>query len=143
MDVNVFQIPCKTWSVRYSEEHGWGCVTGDGPMWFKQRGVYIPLLPLLEFEHNEVRNLVDSGVRESGLVSDAAEEFPYSELIAYALSWETDSWPGDAIRWLENGFPLNQDIAATLRHFAEDRWRGQRLRHSAEALLKRWSREDV
>ncbi|HJV73051.1 MAG TPA: hypothetical protein VJ654_02415 [Noviherbaspirillum sp.] len=143
MDVDVFQIPRKTWSVRYSQEHGWGCITGDGPLWFKKRGIYMPLLPLLEFEHDEVRDMVENGVMQSGLAPAAAKEFPYSELITYALSWETDYWPGDAIKWLERGFPLNQETATALRHLVEDGRRGQRLRHSARALLKRWSREDV
>jgi hypothetical protein len=143
MDVDVFQIPGKNWWVRYSEDHGWGCITGDGPLWFKERGIFMPLLPLLEMEQNVVRALVSHGVKAANVPPAAEEDFPYRELITYALNWETDGWPGDAIKWLEGGFPLNRDIANALEELSHDGRRGQSLRHSARAMVKRWSREDV
>ena len=136
MGIDVFQIPGKTWWVRYSEEHGWGCTTGDGPLWFKEPGNLMPLLPLLELESNVVHELVSSGARNAGLPPAAEEDFPYSELIIYALNWETDYWPGEAIKWLEGGFSLNRDIAKVLVGLSHDQLKEQRLRHRARALSK-------
>lgn len=47
MGIDVLQIPGKTWWVRYSEEHGWGCTAGDGPLWFKEQGNFMRSTPLL------------------------------------------------------------------------------------------------
>jgi len=103
----------------------------------------MPLLPLLELESNVVHELVSNGVRTAGLPPAAGEDFPYSELITYALNWETDYWPGEAIKWLEGGFPLNRNIAKALEELSHEQRKGQCLRHRARVLSKHWSRENV
>ena len=143
MDVDVFQIPGKTWWVRYSDVHGWGCQTNDGPLWFKERGIYMPLLPLLELDLVQARGLVEASVEARRLSRSVADGFPYMELIVYALAWETDGWPKNAIEWLEEGFPVNREIACVLERLSLDARRGQRLRHSARVLAKRWNKGNV
>lgn len=143
MDTDVFQIPGKTWWVRYSDAHGWGCPTGDGPLWFQERAIYMPLLPLLELSYMNARELVDVGAKAAHLSQAVADDFPFKELVAYALAWETDYWPDNAIKWLEQGFPMNWEIAEGLKRLSNNPRSGQRLRHSASALARRWGREDV
>jgi len=141
--MDIFQIPGKTWWVRYSAVHGWGCSTGDGPLWFEERRIFMPLLPLLELGQHEAHQLVKEGVKRSQLPPAIAATFPLENLIVYALEWEVDSWPGEAIKWLESGFPLNRDIANALRRLSDDGRRGQRIRHRARALAKTWSEQVV
>jgi hypothetical protein len=103
----------------------------------------MPLLPLLENEYEATRRLVADGVDNAGLPSEALDAFPFAALVGYALEWETDSWPSDAIRWLERGFPINQDIANALGRLKDDARRSQSVRHKAAALAKKWAKRDV
>lgn len=103
----------------------------------------MPLLPLLELNLVQARGLVEASVNARRLPRSVANDFPYVELITYALAWETDGWPENAIEWLEEGFPVNREIACVLERLSLNARRGQRLRHSARALAKRWNKGDV
>lgn len=143
MPKEIFQIPGKTWWVKYSDEHGWGCETGNGPLWFAEKRNFMPLLPLLESEVNLAKELVVNGVRRAELPSTVADNFPFEDLIIYALGWETEYWPKDAIEWLESGYPLNSEIVKWLRTVSEKRHYHQRTRHRAIALARKWEGRDV
>lgn len=137
MEVDVFTIPGKTWPVRYAEDHGWGCAAGDGPLWFSERKIYMPLLPLLEHPFDIVKGIIQSGARNVGLPPAAVESFPFEDLVVYALAWESDGWPKNAINWLKGDFPVTDKISVKLEEVARDTRRGQQLRHAAKALSKR------
>jgi hypothetical protein len=143
MTKDVFRIPEKTWWVKFSPEHGWGCDTGSGPLWFQGRGNFMPLLPLLELKFEAAKRMVDEGVQGADLSLRVADAFPYEDVIVYALDWETESWPTDAIVWLEEGFPMNGRIVTLLRKISEKRHFHQRTRHQAIALVRQLERENV
>jgi hypothetical protein len=58
----------------------------------------MPLLPLLELSYMNARELVDVGATAAHLPQAVADDFPFKELVAYALAWETDYWPDNAIK---------------------------------------------
>jgi hypothetical protein len=140
---DVFRIPGKTWWVKFSSDHGWGCDTGDGPLWFQERGNFMPLLPLLEIDFEKAKRVVEDGANEVGLPSEARAAFPFEDIIVFALEWETDYWPTSAVDWVERGFPMSDRIAKSLTNLSEKRNFQQRTRHRAIALVKSWGRKGV
>ena len=139
MTENVFQLPGKQWWFQYSPQHGWGCETGDGPLWFKERNIFVPLLPLLEQPFESARKLV----KNSGVGSEAIASFPFEEALICALNCETDSWAPQALDWLEADFPLTKALISALRVIPEKKNFSQQVRHRAFALVKRWEKQNA
>lgn len=143
MTKDVFRIPGKTWWVKFSPEHGWGCDSGDGSLWFQQQGNFMPLLPLLEIDFENAKNVVNAGAREAALPSEILAAFPFEDIVLFALNWETDYWPTTAVAWLEKGFPVSDRIAKSLVELCGKRHFLQRTRHRAMALARSRERKDV
>ncbi|WP_367351805.1 hypothetical protein [Achromobacter animicus] len=57
-----------------------------------------------------------------------------------APHWFSDHWPSLAIAWLEEGFPIDAEIADLLEAASNDKARSQQVRHKAFALLVAWRR---
>ncbi len=85
------------------------------------------LLPLLERQHREIT---------AAAVAAEAPSAPWDDLLVLALGWSTEYWPGRALAWLEDGYPLGgvRDAVTVLR---DDASRSQPLRHRALRLCKR------
>jgi hypothetical protein len=83
------------------------------------------LLPLLERSYRQIADL-------------QAADCPgplWSDLLGFALTWPTGYWPGLALTWIEDGYPLApvQDAVAAVR---DDPRRPQPLRHRALRLCR-------
>lgn len=53
------------------------------------------------------------------------------------LCWPTEYWVELALRWIEQGAPVDADVAAALETLSEKQF-SQRTRHLAKAALKGW-----
>lgn len=62
-------------------------------------------------------------------------------VVMAGLQWETDYWTNLALGWIEQGFPVDEEIARALALVASQRHRAQALRHRAIRLARRWSGE--
>lgn len=58
-----------------------------------------------------------------------------------AANWPSDYWPSLAIKSLEDGFPIDEEIAVLLEAASCNRSWSQRVRHRALAALVSWKRE--
>jgi len=65
---------------------------------------------------------------------------PAREILLGALNWPTGYWPALAVGWLEQGAPVDSDIAARLEAIGRGRQYEQRTRHRSLALLKGWAK---
>ncbi len=130
--MDVLRIPEKTWFIQFERSRGWGCATQDGPLWFTERGNFIPLLPLLEQPWPEAAALVLSASR----AKQVEAEFPFEQIIQVALAWPTEGWPGLALTWFTQGFPVSVAARQKLVGLANNKAMSQRLRHQALALSK-------
>jgi len=63
------------------------------------------------------------------------KEAPARDVVLMGLRWETPFWPGLAVGWLEQGLPVDTEIAACLQSVVERAKWPQKLRHRAQALL--------
>lgn len=76
-------------------------------------------------------------------------ERPFSEFRAGSVSaktvllaglcWPTEYWVELALRWIEQGAPVDADVAAALETLPEKQF-SQRTRHRAKAALKGWKK---
>jgi hypothetical protein len=85
------------------------------------------LLPLLERRCEQVRTEVADQVPDG---------FPapfWDELLEFALKWPTDYWPGLALAWVEDGYPVDR-VRDAVAAIAVDQGRPQPLRHRALRL---------
>lgn len=54
--------------------------------------------------------------------------------------WSAPYWNDLAIGWIEQGLPVDAEIADCLQRIVEKPKWPQRLRHRAQALLRTWRR---
>lgn len=144
MEIDVFRMPGKQYSVTYAKDPGWGCRTASGKLWFQQVGNLTPLLPLLELPFSEAYEIVRSGVECANLEEKALETFPFEGIVACAITWETEGWLMGVMDWLEQGYPLTERLASLLRAIPNNKKKySQQVRHRAFSLVKKWERENV
>jgi hypothetical protein len=68
----------------------------------------------------------------------AAEATPTEVLLA-GLTWPTEHWAPLAVSWVEQGAPVNEEIADKLEMLSQKPF-SQGLRHRSFALAARWRR---
>jgi hypothetical protein len=56
------------------------------------------------------------------------------------LKWPSSYWVELAVNWIEQGAPVDQEIAATLDVVSETKNFPQALRHKAFAIARRWEK---
>jgi hypothetical protein len=69
---------------------------------------------------------------------DATLALPEDVLLA-GLTWPTEHWADLALSWIEEGAPVNDEIARALETISEKPF-SQRVRHRSFALAVRWRR---
>lgn len=89
----------------------------------------------------DIRPLLPS--LESSYESFIAGPEEAHKLLLGALLFTTDYWAGLAMHWLENGAPINEEIAQALVEFGHTRANSQKLRHQALELAKKWHRKNA
>ena len=78
------------------------------------------------------------------LLESPLEDAPSTELVRGAvdagLRWPTPYWPELAVKWLEQGAPMDADLVILLDTVAETSQFPQQLRHRAFALARRFEK---
>ena len=63
------------------------------------------------------------------------------EVLVAGLTWEMPYWPELAVRWIEEGAPIDEEISKLLDSISEVKHFPQSLRHRAFAIARRFSRK--
>lgn len=84
------------------------------------------LLPLLEHPHRQLATAV---------AAQTPSAPPWDDLLAFALGWPTEYWPGLALVWLEDGYPL-AGVRNAVTVLRDDTGRSQALQHRALRLCQ-------
>src|SRR5688572_12941196 len=71
---------------------------------------YVALLPLLELRRGEVADGLRQAFSDSGLSAADFERVSLRDLVVFALRSESDYWAGLAVRWISDGFPIDETI---------------------------------
>jgi hypothetical protein len=90
----------------------------------------VSLLPVLEYPWSEA---ISQQIYSVGFQPD--------KIIALALSEGSDYWFGLAVRWVEAGYPISEQLATTLEEFGRGKMGSQRDRHVALKRAAEWKRE--
>ncbi len=85
------------------------------------------LLPLLE------RPCAQVSAEVTDQVPGAFPGRMWDELLGHALGWPTDYWPGLALAWVEDGYPVER-VQGAVAAFGADRRRAQPVRARVAAL---------
>lgn len=98
---------------------------------------YVCVLPLLEkpFEIAalDLPNIASTLGKRYTLPADLALQ----PLVITALASHSEYWSDLALKWLEDGFPIDVTLATLLAHCTEDKTMSQSRRHRARRLLGR------
>jgi hypothetical protein len=66
--------------------------------------------------------------------------FAPKQVVLAALTWPTDGWMRIALEWIEQGIPLDEELANALESVSKNKHNAQAIRHKAFAISKRWRR---
>ena len=70
-------------------------------------------------------------------------QFTPRQVILAAIEWPNENWLEEALLWIEQGVPLDEEIAKALESVSTRKTHSQHLRHKAFALAKRWRRKNT
>jgi hypothetical protein len=68
---------------------------------------------------------------------------PAQDVILAALRWPTHSWADQAISWLNEGAPMDEEIAEALEALTEKKKYPQQLRHKAAEIARKWRHDST
>lgn len=66
---------------------------------------------------------------------------PARDIVITALKWPTEYWPELALAWLDEGFPVDEEIAALLLAASRQKAFSQHFRQRAFAIAMRWTKQ--
>ncbi|NWD45373.1 hypothetical protein [Pseudomonas yamanorum] len=98
---------------------------------------YVWLLPLLEKPLETAALDFPDAVRALGEKHTLPADIALQPLVITALTSHPEYWPGLALKWLEDGFPMDVELTAVLAHCVEDKTLSQSDRHRARRLVGR------
>jgi hypothetical protein len=98
---------------------------------------YVPLLPLLELPHRDVAQCLRQAFLDFGLRDADFGSISLRDLVVFALRSESDYWAGLAVRWLADGFPIDEAIVRAGDQMVEAKRGTQSDRHTLFRLIRR------
>ncbi|MGY3295631.1 hypothetical protein ACVWY1_000049 [Pseudomonas sp. TE6288] len=105
----------------------------------KEAFTYVWLLPLLEKPLEQAAQQLPRALKALGEKYILPADITLHPLVVTALMSHSDYWAGLALKWLEDGFPMDPELTTLLTHSAEDRTLSQSRRHKARRLTCRTS----
>jgi hypothetical protein len=107
-----------------TRDGGWVVEISDAKV--MPEGFNTTLLLLLEMNRTEALATVRRGIAAEGLPDPVIRTFPFDMIVTAALTF-SQYWRNLAISWLEEGYPLNDEMASNLEGLPlVHRWRRER-----------------
>jgi len=103
---------------------------------------YVWLLPLLEKSYGTVKQNLSVAVSTLGIKSSIPEEISLSQLLVTALESDSEYWSQLAIKWLDDGFPVDQKLSELLLQCSSQKVLSQSFRRKAFRIARHWKREE-
>jgi hypothetical protein len=80
---------------------------------------------------------------EHPLSVHAVDPVKVREILVAGLSWSMPDWPELAVRWIEEGAPIDAGLCELLRAVATNKSFPQNVRHRAKACVRRHLRGET
>ncbi|WP_246226477.1 hypothetical protein [Pseudomonas atagonensis] len=101
---------------------------------------YVWLLPLLEKPYDAVKLDLPAAIAALKIKSALPVDISLRQLLVTALESDSEYWSGLAIKWLDDGFPIDHNLSALLLQCASRKVLSQSARHKAFSLARRWEK---
>ncbi|GAB7529183.1 hypothetical protein PS3A_15920 [Pseudomonas sp. 3A(2025)] len=101
---------------------------------------YVWLLPLLEKPYDAVKLDLPVALSALKIKSALPAKVSLRQVLVTALESDSDYWFQRAIKWLDEGFPVDDDLAELLLHCSSRKVLSQSIRHSAFSVARRWQK---
>lgn len=98
------------------------------------------LLPLLEGPYAGAKERLPELMQARGWSGGGTEEVSFERIVLLGLTFGSAHWFASAVKWLEQGFPVNAEIARAVHERRADPSLPQGARQSAFALVRRWEK---
>lgn len=138
----ILKIPGKDWFILLTHTGEWAADHPNGFVIFTSPKTCMCLLSILDNSFDEINLLVEDSLLSIGIDKSEIKSFPYTDTLICALQWETDYWPSLAIQWLEDGFPLTDELIDNLVSISKGNL-AQNLKHGALRLVKQYEQLDI
>jgi len=99
---------------------------------------YLPFLPRLELPRREVAVGLRQAFSDSGLSDAEFQRVSLRDLVVFALRSESDYWAGLAVRWLDDGFPIDETVMRAGDEMVAAKRGTQADRHTLFRLIRRY-----
>jgi hypothetical protein len=104
---------------------------------FRRMG-YLPLLPLLELRQQDVIQGLGRSFRDFGVNEAEFAGVSLRDLVVFALKSESSHWIGLGVRWVADGFPIDEAIVHAGDEMIEAKRGNQADRHTLFRLIRRY-----
>lgn len=133
-------------AISQSFDHNWSFRKGDWPSLSKPYEIletmtlsfsYVWLLPLLEKPYEAVKLDLPVAVSALEIKGSLPAEISLHQLLVTALESDSEYWSRLAIKWLDEGFPVNHDLSELLLQCSSRKTLSQSIRHKAFSFTRR------
>lgn len=105
--IHVFDRPYDSQKIGITEDGYW-CLVNESKVWPLKTVDHAHVFYLLLYTPiNEIIELIKGGLKNSQLPENMVFTFPFDELVLGAIQ---SSWIDLALKWVEQGFPLNEEM---------------------------------
>ena len=118
-----------------SSNASWVRATPQSVTVFRSDNPCVFLLPVLEINPDELRQLLGHGLQARGLSTEFIRVFPFEVVVATGLESHSERWAGLALKWAEH-LDASSRLQNALGALATN-GPTQKLRHAAQKLLAR------
>src|SRR5450830_153879 len=101
---------------------------------------YVWLLPLLEKPYQSVKLDLSAALSALEIKRPLPVEISLHELLVTALESDSEYWPQLAIKWLDEGFPVDHNLSELLLQCSSRKTLSQSIRHAAFGFARRWQK---
>lgn len=124
-------------------DNGIWVIAVDEPIYkldlIKNRADCYFMITILTKGRNEVEQLLQEGIRTSGLNPNIFKSFPFKELIKHSLLNGSAYWSSKGIDWL-NQDDFDDEFVQIAQYIIEEKLLNQKYRHTLFRLMKRYER---
>jgi len=101
---------------------------------------YVWLLPLLEKPYESVKLDLSAALSALEIKRSLPAEISLREVLVTALESDSQYWSQLAIKWLDEGFPVDHNLSELLLQCSSRKTLSQSVRHKAFAFARRWKK---
>lgn len=118
-----------------SSDGSWVRKGSESVIVFESQTDYVFLLPVLEVNLDDLRQILGRGFQGRGLAPEFVQSFPFNEVVATGLESHSEHWVDLALKWAEQ-----LDLSVLVKNALSSCASGgptQRLRQAAKKLIAR------